>query len=119
MITKLNKYGLLGIKILVGLAFLVAGLAKLAGVETMVDTFEIVGLGQWFRYITGLIEISAAVLLFVPGVQILGAGLLVCTMIGAVIAHLTVLGPSPVPALILGLLSSVILFSHRKQLPFG
>ena len=31
-------------------AFLSAGAAKLAGAEMMVQTFDGVGLGQWFRY---------------------------------------------------------------------
>ena len=111
------KYGFLALKTVVALAFLAAGFAKLSGVEMMVATFDAIGLGQWFRFVTGLIEVSAAVLLFVPGLQALGAGLLVCTMIGAVVAHLAILGPSLVPALILGLASAVICWSHRAQIP--
>ena len=112
----LARYGLLGLKALVALAFLAAGLAKLSSVEMMVATFDAVGIGQWFRYATGLIEITGAVLLFVPGLQAIGAGLLVTTMTGAVIAHFTVIGPSAIPAAILGLLSAAILVAHRDQL---
>jgi putative oxidoreductase len=100
-----------------GTAFLAAGLAKLAGVSMMVATFDAIGAGQWFRYLTGLIEVASAVLLFIPGLQAIGAGLLVCTMIGAVLAHLLILGPSALPALILGLISAVIFWAHRDQLP--
>lgn len=113
---KLKKYGFLALKILVAAAFAAAGLAKLAGVQMMVDTFEAVGLGQWFRYLTGIIEVGSAVLLFVPSKQAYGAALLVCTMIGAILAHLFILGPSAVPALVLGLLSTIILFVHRDQI---
>ena len=116
MDNKLKKYGVLALKALVAAAFVAAGLAKLAGVQMMVDTFEAVGLGQWFRYLTGIIEVSSAVLLFVPGKQAYGAALLVCTMIGAVMAHLFILGPSAVPALVLGILSALILFVHREQI---
>ena len=49
------------------LAFATAGLAKLTGVEKMVGTFDAIGIGQWFRCVTGLIEVGAAVLLFVLG----------------------------------------------------
>jgi putative oxidoreductase len=39
---------------LVALVFIGAGGAKLAGAAVMVDLFAKVGLGQWFRYFTGL-----------------------------------------------------------------
>ena len=58
----------------------------------MVETFDAIGLGQWFRYLTGLIEVGGAVLLWVPRRQAWGAALLGATMIGAVLANLVVLG---------------------------
>lgn len=109
------RYGMLVVKILLALAFVAAGLAKLTGVEMMVDTFERVGVGQWFRYVTALIEIGGAALLFVPGRQLVGAGLLLCTMIGAVFAHLAVLGPPVFPAAVLGILAAVVVYYHRDQ----
>ena len=109
------RWALLAIRAVLTAAFLAAGLAKLAGVEMMVGTFDAIGWGQWFRYLTGIIEVGGAVLLWVPGLQALAAAALVATMIGAVIAHLVVLGPSAVPALVLGLLSAVILWAHRDQ----
>ena len=54
------------LQILAAAAFLGAGSAKLAGVREMVDTFTKVGLGQWFRYLTGLLEVAGAIGLFVP-----------------------------------------------------
>lgn len=117
MNSKVKKYGLLALKIVVALAFLGAGLAKLSGVQMMVDTFEAIGVGQWFRYLTGLIEVGSAILLFIAGRQAIGAGLLVCTMIGAVLAHVLILGPSAVPAVILGALAAIILYVHRNDIP--
>jgi putative oxidoreductase len=113
----MQKYLLIGVRVLVSAAFIAAGLAKLAGVEMMVGTFEAVGVGQWFRYVTGLIEVGSAVMLWVPGLQFIGAGLLVCTMIGAVLAHLLILGPSAVPALVLGVLSAYLAWNFRSQRP--
>jgi putative oxidoreductase len=113
----MKKYLTLGIRVLVSLAFIAAGLSKLAGVEMMVATFDAVGVGQWFRYVTGIIEVGSAILLWVPGLQLIGAGLLVCTMIGAVLAHLLVIGPSAIPALVLGLLAAYLAWSHRDQRP--
>ena len=117
----MQKYIPLAAKILISLAFVAAGFAKLSGAEMMVATFEQIGeqtgVGQWFRYLTGAIEIGAVALLWIPGRQVFGAVLLVATMAGAIIAHLTVLGPSAVPASVLGLLAAYILFHHRRQLP--
>jgi putative oxidoreductase len=33
----------------------------LAGVPAMVELFDRVGLGQWFRYFTGLLEVAAGI----------------------------------------------------------
>jgi len=46
---------------LVALTFVGAGAAKLAGAAVMVDLFAKVGLGQWFRYVTGLLEVAAGI----------------------------------------------------------
>ncbi len=110
------KYAILAIKALLTLAFVAAGLTKLAGVEMMVATFDAIGVGQWFRYVTGIIEVVAPILLWIKGREAIGAALLVVTMIGAVIAHLVVLGPSAVPALVLGVLSAVVLWHHKDGL---
>ncbi len=116
----LKKHGPMVIKVLIALAFAAAGLAKLAGAEMMVATFDAVGMGQWFRYLTGIIEVGSAVLLFVPGKQAIGAGLLVCTMIGASLAHIFILGADTMlPAVVLGLLSAFVLYTHRDQLNRG
>ena len=53
---------------------------------------------------------------WVPGFQAIGTGLLVCTMIGAVLSHILILGPSAVPAIILGVLAGAILYQNRAQL---
>lgn len=110
------KYGLWVVKAIVAAAFLAAGAAKIAGADMMVATFDAIGVGQWFRYATGAIEITCAVLIFTPGKQAVGASLLVCTMVGAMLAHFIVLGPSAAPAMALGALAMLIAFAHRDQL---
>jgi len=110
------KYISLGLRGLLTLAFVAAGIAKLAGAEMMVATFDAVGVGQWFRYVTGLIEIAAPVLLWLPGKQVLGAAILGATMVGAVLAHLFIIGPSAVPAVILGLICAAVIYLYREQI---
>ena len=108
-----QKYGLWVLKILAALAFLGAGAMKLIGNPDMVAVFEAVGLGQWFRYLTGVIEVGGAILLFVPGLQLFSSGILAITMVGAVTAHLLILGPSAIPALVLLVIVSLIAYAHR------
>ena len=110
-------YVSLGLRGLLTLAFVGAGGAKLAGVEMMVGTFDAIGIGQWFRYVTGIIEIGSAVLLWVPGKLVLGAALLGATMVCAVLAHVFILGPSAVPAIVLGLICAAVIYVHRDQIP--
>ena len=115
------KYALIGVKVLLTAAFAAAGLAKLAGVEMMVQTFDAVGVGQWFRYVTGAIEVGSAILLWVPGLQAFAAGLLACTMVGAIIAHFTALAAqgagAAVPAMVLLALSLFTLWARRDRIP--
>lgn len=101
------------IRILLALAFGAAGIAKLAGVAQMVQVFDAVGFGQWFRYVTGVLEIGGAVLLLVPAAGFFGGLLLTVIMLGAVATHLVLIGGSPVPALVLGLLSAFVAWRQR------
>ena len=89
------------LQILAAAAFLLAGGLKLAGAEPMVSMFDKIGLGQWFRYLTGGLEVTGAILLLIPTTVVLGGVLLVMTMVGAIATHLFVLGGSPVPAIVL------------------
>jgi len=106
----------IGLRILLTLVFIGAGGAKLVGVDMMVATFDQIGLGQGFRYLTGIIEVAGAAFLWIPRRQIIGAALLGCTMVGAVLAHVFIIGPSAVPAIILGLLCTAVLYLHRNQI---
>ncbi|WP_292294092.1 DoxX family protein [Marivita sp.] len=107
----------LGLRILLTVAFVGAGGAKLAGVAMMVTTFDQIGFGQAFRYFTGAVEVIGATLLWLPRRQIIGAAVLGGTMVGAVLAHLFILGPSPLPAIVLGLLCALVLYIYRAQIP--
>lgn len=109
-------YVSLTIRLLLTLAFVAAGGAKIFGVDMMVATFDQVGLGQWLRYLTGIIELGGAVLLWLPGLQAIGAMVLGGTMVGAVLTHLFILGPSAVPSIVLGILCAAVLYLHRDQI---
>ena len=98
---------------LVALTFLAAGGGKLAGTAVMVELFDKVGLGQWFRYFTALLEVAGAIGLLMPRYAFYAAVLLAIVMVGAIIAHVTVLGGSPAPAAALLVLSGIIAYLRK------
>jgi hypothetical protein len=81
--------------------FFLAGGSKLAGAPAMVGLFGAIGAGQWFRYFTGAVEVSAAVALLIPATAFFGATLLVATMLGAIATRLFIIGGSPAMELVL------------------
>jgi uncharacterized membrane protein len=80
---------------LLALVFAMAGLAKLGGDPAMVEMFATIGVGQWFRYVVGALEISGAIGVLIPRLSWLAALGLVCLMAGATLTNLFVLGASP------------------------
>ena len=73
---------------IVALAFLAAGATKLAGWTPNPQNFALWGLPSWSMYATGFIEVVGAVLLAIPLTRLIGAGVLIVVMIGAVGVHL-------------------------------
>ena len=96
--------------------FILAGGLKLAGVPVMVALFDAIGVGQWFRYLTGSIEVVAAGALLVPSWAAFGALLLIPTMVGAVFTHLFIVGGSAAPATVALTGSLAIAWARRDQL---
>ncbi len=96
--------------------FLLAGGSKLAGVPAMVGLFDAIGVGQWFRYVTGLIEVGSAVALLVPSLAPFGAMALVATMAGAILTHLFIVGGSPLVPAILLVGSLTVAWVRRDQI---
>ena len=89
------------LQILCAAMFLFAGGSKLAGRAGDGRHVRAIGLGQWFRYLTGSIEVGSAVMLLVPSLAFFGALALVVTMVGAMITHLFIVGGSPACAVLL------------------
>jgi putative oxidoreductase len=104
------------VQVLVALAFVAAGSGKLLGSSDMIALFDAIGIGQWFRYLTGSLEVLGALLLIVPGRAAFGAVLLACVMAGAVVAHLAVLPAPPTAPVVLFALTALIAWGRRSQL---
>lgn len=98
---------------LLAFAFALAGGAKLASLPEMVQLFAALGLGQWFRFVTGGLEIAAALLVIIPPTVVAGSALMLSILSGALIAH-ALIGGSAVPALILLLVVVALMWVRRR-----
>ena len=101
------------IQALLALEFVIVSSAKLMGMQEMVQLFTAVGLGQWFRYVTGILELAGAVLIVVPRTMGIGAALLATTMLGAIIVHLFILQVPPTAPVVLFLLTGFVVWGQR------
>ena len=106
--------GLWVLQIITAGMFLMAGTLKLSGNPMMVQMFDTIGVGQWFRYLTGSIEVVGAVMLLVPAIASYGAAVLAATMVGAIITHLFIVGGSPLMPILL-LASTVTIAWARRS----
>ena len=100
---------------LAAVLFLLAGTSKLAGIPAQVQLFGVIGIGQWFRYVTGTIEVVGAVLLFVPSLARFAALALAATMVGAIITHLFIVGGNPAMAIVLLAATTTIAWVKRSS----
>ena len=103
------------LQILSAAMFLFAGGLKLAGAPLMVQEFGAIGLGQWFRYFTGAIEVVSAILLLIPAIASYGALALAVTMVGAIVTHLFIIGGSPVVPILLLASTTTIAWTRRNN----
>ena len=103
------------VQVLLAAMFGFAGINKLLGLQPeMIAQFARIGAGQWFRYLTGALELAGAIGLLVPRLSGLAALGLAGVMVGAVITHLTVLPPHMF-ALLPGTLAIVLLVIARGR----
>ena len=95
--------------------FLMSAMGKFANAEPAASTFEAVGFGDWFRHLTGGLEVAGAAALFVP--RLAGAaglafvGLTVC----ATLTELFISGGGVFLPLLLLVLSAVIALGRRAS----
>jgi uncharacterized membrane protein YphA (DoxX/SURF4 family) len=111
-----RRLGAWTLQVVVAAAFFAAGAAKLAGVTFMIQIFDQIGVGQWFRIVTGVVEIVGAFALVYPGMAAIGGLWLGFTMVCAVAIHVFVMHSSPMPAGVLVALNALIVYLRRDEL---
>jgi uncharacterized membrane protein YphA (DoxX/SURF4 family) len=102
---KIENIALWAIQALVAGAFVIAGCSEFSGDSQMAGAPA---------KIAGSIEIILAVLVLIPRMAIVGAGLIISTVAAAALAHWTLFHTSPSIPITLGVLSAVILWGRRS-----
>lgn len=98
---------------------------KFTAAPESVYIFSKLGLEPWGRIGSGVVELIAALLLFLPRLHWLGAALAVGVLSGAIVSHLTVLGIVVMNdggllfflALVTVACCAVVLFLERRSIP--
>ena len=93
--------------------FLFAAFAKLSGNAMMVQEFAAVGIGQWFRYFTGALELVGAIALLTPAISGFGALALLAVDVGAFLAQVGVLHMDWIHPIVIGALLVALIYLQR------
>ena len=101
--------------ILLAYMFTLAGGVKLFGVPAMVQEFAQIGLGQWFRYLTGVLEVSGAIGLLVPRLRFWAALQLAVIMVGATLTNLMVLRLPQMAVVTISLLALLLVLAWLRR----
>ncbi len=110
---KIRNRVLWTLQIVLGLFFIIAsGLPKLAGQSDAVRVFHEIGWGDWFRYLTGLVEVSGGIGLLVPRLSGLAAAGLSITMVCAAATQAFLMGA---PAMAIFPLALAALFAWMAR----
>jgi putative oxidoreductase len=103
-------------QILLASMFAVAALPKLLGDPMTVASFDAIGFGQWFRYLTGACELAGALGLLIPRLSGLAATGLTAVMVGATATNLFLLpGKAPVAVVTVALGVVFVLIARARR----
>jgi putative oxidoreductase len=103
------------LRILMAALFLFASYMKLSGNPMMVDEFNTIGLGQWFRYLTGLLELVGGIAILVPSVSVFAAIVLLAVDVGAFITQVAVLHGDWIHTVVIGAILAAVIYLQRDR----
>ena len=108
---KIKRTGIWVLRVLVAIAFLASAGLKLAGAPGMVEDFAVLGLGQWLRIVSGVIEAAGAILVLAPGTSRLGGLVLLAICVGVFFARVFKLHGDLVHVAVLFSLTALVVWS--------
>ncbi len=112
---KAKTIGFWTLKIVLGFVFAGGAIFKLTGAEAAVAEFDLIGLGQWFRYFTAACEITGTVLLIWPRTTACGAVLLAFVSIGAFVAQFQFLHGDVIHTIVLTGILGAVAWAHIRR----
>jgi putative oxidoreductase len=107
---------------LLGLLFLMSGVGKMIGPKMIVENFKKWRLPQWFRVVTGLVEVVGAIAMIIgiwePSWAAAAGLWLGITMFGAILVHIRIKDPFKLtfPAILLCILPLIVFFIQQAEL---
>jgi uncharacterized membrane protein YphA (DoxX/SURF4 family) len=104
------------LRIVLAIFFLYFGLEKFGASRFWPRVFGQIGLGQWFQYATGAIEVVGAILLVIPRATLVVVTMLACTMIGALLVHVSITGLGPQSILVALVICELLAIASRRHL---
>ena len=122
----MKKYLPLALRLIVAIILIQTLRFKFTAHPDSVYIFETVGLEPIGRISIGILELIAGILLLIPKTIWAGAALTIGLIGGAIFLHLTKLGIEVqndggvlfITAVVTFILSAIILFIHRREIPF-
>jgi len=121
----MKKYSIVLLRIVVALILIQTLRFKFTAHPDSVYIFTKVGLEPYGRLVIGIMELIAGILILIPRTVWIGAGLTMGIIGGAIFMHLTKLGVEIdgdkgilfYTAILMFVLSSIILWIYRKDIP--
>ncbi|MFD9945347.1 DoxX family protein [Nonomuraea sp. NPDC059023] len=83
------------VQIVLGLDFIAGGVTKLIGLPVMVNLFERIGAGQWFRYLVGFLELAGGIGVLIPALAGLASLGLTALLVSAAFTNVVVIDDPP------------------------
>jgi putative oxidoreductase len=107
------------LRILMAALFLFASYMKLSGNPMMVDEFNTIGLGQWFRHLTGALELAGGLAILVPSVSVFAALVLLAVDAGAFVTQIAVLHGDWIHTVVIGAILAAVIYLQRDRFGRG
>jgi putative oxidoreductase len=104
------------VRVLMAALFLFASFMKLSGQPMMVEEFGTIGLGQWFRYFTGVLELIAGIAILLPAVSVFAAIVLLAVDAGALVVQIAILHGDWIHAIVIGAILATAIYLQRDRL---
>lgn len=104
------------LRALVAAMFLAAAFMKLTSQPMMVAEFDQVGLGQWFRYFTGALELIGGIGILWPRFSAPAALLLLLVDAGAFVAQVAVLHMDWIHTVVIAIIIGGVIYLQRDRL---